>query len=100
MKKYKNVLLSLGSYILAFVWYIFWIFYSSLFSQPIPSTTGDVVNKLIIIVYFLFIIIGLFFGFRSRKKEPPLASSLIISIGIILLIGSYILYNFYSGLSG
>ena len=100
MKQYKNVLLSLGSYILAFVWYFIFMSSSSSFSQFVPYKSGDVMNKLVIIVYFLFIIIGIFFGFRSKKKEPALSSSLVILIGLILLIGSYLLYTFYLGFSG
>ena len=99
MKKYKNLLFSLGSYVFAFVWYIFFISSSSSFSQFVPYKSGDILNKLVIIVYFLFIIIGLFFGFRSKKNEPSVASSLMILIGLLLLLGSYLLYTFYSGFS-
>jgi len=99
MKKYKNILLSLGSYILAFGWYILFISSSSSFSQFVPYKSGDIMNKLVVGVYFLFIIIGLFFGFRNKKQDPSLLGNLILLIGLLFLIGSYLLYSFSAGWS-
>lgn len=100
MKKYKNILLSLGSYVLAFVWYFIFMSSSSSFSQFVPYKSGNVMNTIVIGIHFLFIIIGLFFGLRSRKEESTLLNNLITLIGLLLLVGSYVLYSFYSGFSG
>lgn len=99
MKQYKNVLMSLGSYVLAFAWYLLFISSSSPFSQFVLYKSGDVMSTLAIVIYFLFIFVGLFFGFKSRKEEPNLINNLITIIGIILLIGSLVLFSFHLGWS-
>jgi hypothetical protein len=97
MKKYKNVWLSLGAYVLVFAWYLFFISPSSSFSQFVLYKSGDVMSTLVIVIYFLFIFVGLFFGFKSRKEEPNLINNLITIIGILLLIGSLVLFSFHLG---
>jgi len=101
MKKYKNVLLSLGSYVIAFVWYFFWLSpFSILLAKFIPPTMAPLMNKLIIIFYFIFILIGIFLGWKSIKsKESILFGNLIFLIGIIILFASGLFYVWLSAWS-
>ncbi|MBI2627605.1 hypothetical protein HYW72_01610 [Candidatus Nomurabacteria bacterium] len=97
MKRYKNILIPLGSYLIAFVWYLIFMSSSSSFSQFVPYKSGDIMNKVVISVYFLFIIVGLFFGFKSKTKDSSLLNNLVVLIGLLLLIGSFLLYSFSAG---
>ena len=70
MKKYKNVLLSFGSIIIAFI---------LIFSFNLIGTGY-------LFIFYIFIIIGIFFASKGNKnKESPLASNAMIIISIISL---------------
>ncbi|MDO8590702.1 MAG: hypothetical protein Q7R65_01850 [bacterium] len=75
IKRYKNAYLSLVFYIIAFIWAFI----------PVVNTPG-ISNKIGVGLLAVFIIIGIFFAFKSSKaKESTWASTLLMLIGIFLL---------------
>ena len=91
MKKYKNVLLSLGFIIAAPAWFALWLLASPIFfSSPIQSGAySSLLVALIIIPYFVFFAIGIFFGWRNLKSEKPLVlGSIITLLGIAAMLFS------------
>jgi hypothetical protein len=77
MKKYNNVLLSLGFFILAPVW-VFLMGYVFKFS-PFD------LYGLFLWPYIFFFITGVFFGFKNRAETPTVLGNIILIIGIIAL---------------
>ena len=91
MKKQKNVLLSLTSFILAPVW--IWIV--SVFSQnsiPLPVILRNYFS-VSALPYFVLILIGIFFGWKNLKSnESPLIGNIITLLGIIMFFASILYY--------
>ena len=70
MKKYKNLLFSLTSIIIAFV---------LIFSFNLIGTG-------FLFIFYMFIIFGIFFAsISNKKKESPLAGNIMLIIGILSL---------------
>ncbi|MEI8174404.1 MAG: hypothetical protein WCG28_00455 [bacterium] len=90
MKKYKNVLLSLGAYALATLVYVISSHFVSI-SPNSPNWTG-------LVLFVIMIIIGLFFGWKNMKSEKPLLLGNIIFLIVIIMLFAFIL--FYAVLSG
>lgn len=98
MTKYKNVFLSLGSYVLAFCFY----YYGSQY-LPAISTESQIIRGLVftfdIIIYLGLIFFGMYFartGYGDSKKMP-LANSILIIVGLLFLVFSLMLFVFLSG---
>lgn len=93
MKIYKNVLLSLGFFLAAPAWCALFYFIVHIIiygiAQPnIPHWITDFV----IWPYFIFLGIGIFFGWKNLKSEKPLLIGHVITIlGIIALLISLVI---------
>ena len=87
IKGYKNIFLSLGSYIIAFSWYFSWLYLGSILAlPPQPPATTNILNILVIGPASVLIILGIFFGYRSIKlKESLLVGNFLMVIGFITL---------------
>ncbi len=71
MKKYKNVLLALGSIIIAFI---------LIFSFRLIGTGY-------LFIFYIFAFIGIFFAYKSNKeKEASLVSNIMIIIAVLTLL--------------
>ena len=94
MKKYKNVLLSLGFFILAPVWIFLSKYIFNMF-----NTSPYVADELFVWVYIIFFITGIFFGFKNRAQTPSLLGNIILIIGIIVLLPPLLFYYWAAGWS-
>lgn len=85
MKKYKNIHISLSSYILAALVSLLWTYVVPT-SPESPNWTG-------LILFTLLILTGIFFGFRSNyEKESSWAGKIMILIGLLILVSPIILF--------
>lgn len=94
MKINKNVLLSLGSFIAAPVWYALWLFLGKiLIINPAQSSVPRWISSLILWPYFIFFAIGIFFGWKNLKSEKPsVLGNIVTLLGILaLFVSIYIL---------
>ena len=81
MKTHKNILWSLGSYLLSIILICF-----GFVSAPHLGTTPDYLFY-IIWVGFILIPVGIFLGLRSdMKHESPWGGTLLMMIGVLYLI--------------
>jgi hypothetical protein len=83
MKKYKNVWLSLGFYVLAFL---------------LTYVIQRLGNSTALVPFFVLIILGIFFALRSNaSKESSWAGGVMIFIGVLILATPSILssYSFW-----
>src|ERR1017187_10549517 len=89
VKRYANILLSLGSYVLAFVWYQLWqyglgSYWKFLFPSPVSLILGYLTIFLIFSPSLAFVSSGIFFAVRSlRLKESSWAGTYLGIIGIL-----------------
>lgn len=96
MKKHKNILCSLGSYIIAFLWLYLGVNVVNMVDYS--SSAGGILNIFVALIYFILIIAGIVFAYKSKNsKESSWAGNLSMVIGI--LIGIYFLLM-YMGLMG
>jgi len=80
MKKYKNSLLSLSSYVLAFV-LVCWAFAS----EPHLGATPDYLFY-VLWTGFILIPVGIFFALRSdMRRESSWSGNLLMILGVLLL---------------
>ncbi len=88
MKKYKNVYLSLCSYVFAFVWYFFFLF------QSISWSSFDInkLNMLLFIPWWFFTILGVFFSFRSVKLDESKKFGITLIVAELLVMFICILW--------
>lgn len=96
MKNNKNVLLSLGSFIAAPVWYILILYIGKLFliSPTQSSISSSVGGALVLCPYFIFLAIGIFFGWKNIKSEKPsFLGNLITLIGVLMLLVSVYIFG-------
>lgn len=85
MKKYKNIKLSFGAYAIALLIMILW-------NYIVPQSPKSV-NWTGLILFTLFIITGIFFGFKSNhQKESTWLGYLMILIGFLVLLSPLIIY--------
>ena len=91
MQKYKNISWSLGSYAVSFVLFLLGLYAV----KPQPSSI-TLINPWLSIVALIFVLYGIFCGFRSIKsKESTWAGYVITLIGFAMLIFSApIIFNF------
>lgn len=84
IKKYKFALISLGSYIIAFSWFMFWVLFAENLVNPSESAQfSDILNNSILAVLFAIILLGVFFGLKSNKsKESAWLGNLLAATGI------------------
>ena len=76
IKSYKNVYLSLASYIIAYIWA----------SIPVANTPG-ISNKIGVSLLAMLILAGIFFAFKSNKaKESSWAGNVLMLVGILILL--------------
>jgi hypothetical protein len=89
MKKYKNISLSLGLYILALL--ITYVIPRFIWSySPLPPRS---VGYSLIGISIALVVLGMFFGFRSiNEKESTWAGHLTILIGGLVLFSPLILF--------
>ncbi len=89
INKYKYILLSLGSYIAAVLWFggVGQIGTALVKTNHILPY-GDFMNTIALGVFFILVILGIFFGFKSNKaKESSWAGNLLMVIGIVVILG-------------
>ncbi len=84
--KNKNIILSIGSYVVAIIWYVGAIMVgSALVANQVQ--TSEMGNTVVIIVFFALLFLGIFFGFKSNKtKESSWAGNLLMAIGIVVFL--------------
>lgn len=97
-KNHKNIFLSLASYILAVIWFTIWIQVGNAFATAHSSYTGNSMNIFVLAVFFILLIVGIIFGIKSNKaKESSWAGNLLAVIGIVILIGYFVLMSGFAG---
>lgn len=91
MKNHKNIILSLGSYLLAFLWFFLW----SQFIYGNTSNPADAFSFLYVSPYYILLAIGIFFGWKNvqSKKSLVLVSNVITLIGVLVLLASIAYYS-------
>lgn len=93
MHPYRNVLLSLGFFILAPVWLLLLSFITHLFIIMPPQAPSAFWNASFTWPYILFLGIGTFFGWKNLKSEHSyMIGNIITILGIILSLGSVAFY--------
>ena len=104
MKKYKYLLLTLISFILAPLWVWLSIIgknpFFNFLSAPIVAKSQFMYG---ILPYFIFIILGIFFGWKNSTSKSPLAIGVgnsITLLGIFALFFSILLYIWAAAWSG
>ncbi len=99
MKKYKNICLSIGSYLIAILWLAILVqIGSTLVATHKSFTLGGTMNFIVLAVFFVFLLIGIFFGSKSNKaKESSWAGNLLMAIGIVLILGYLLLMSGFMG---
>lgn len=98
MKKYKNVLLSLGFFILAPVWYflVFTLLNPYVNAIKFPSSLAF---DLAVWPYIIFFIVAMFFGSRNNIGTPSIISRIVLIVGIIALSIPLLYFYWASGWS-
>ncbi len=93
MKKYKNISLSLTSYVLAIVWYLLGLSLGSILHiQTSTNATANILNGLVVYPSLLLVLIGMFFSLKSIKtKEAGLLGNFLLFLGLVCLALPYIL---------
>ena len=85
MKKYKNVLLSLGFFILAPVWPFLLTVTFNIFKVNTNLLSPSLSKDLLVWPYIIFFIMAMFFGSRDSIGTPSVISRIILIVGIIAL---------------
>lgn len=90
MKKYKNIILSLVSYLLAFLWLLLW----SQFIYGNTSNPADAFQLMYLSPYFILITIATFFSWKSLKlKESSIVGNIVTLIAVVVLFTSILYYS-------
>jgi hypothetical protein len=90
MKKYKNALISFGFLLAAPVWIFLWTQFGK---NLLLNSPPNLINATYVIPYFLFIILGIFFGWKNLKaKQSLILGNIITLIGMGMLFFSAFLY--------
>src|ERR1035437_10316213 len=101
MKKYKNISLSLGFYILAFVWYGFFVYligpyWWTLFPTPESSVIVHTQVCLCFLPSLVMIVLGIFFAFKSKTlKESSCLGVFLAVIGLLILVFGLFFFAFF-----
>ncbi len=92
MKKYKNVLLSLGFFILAPV-----SFFLLGYVFNFPPFNSD---KPLVLIYNTLFIIAVFFGLRNMTKTPSVLGNIVLITGTIILLIPLLFYYWAIAITG
>jgi hypothetical protein len=88
----KNILLSVGSYVVAFILIYFGVYATNAIDAS--SSFGNIARILLAVIFFAFMLVGIVFGYKSNKaKESAWAGSVIMLIGILVSLYVFLLYN-------
>ena len=98
MKKYKNVLLSLGFFILAPVWYflVFTLLNPYVNAIKFPPSLA---NEIAVWPYIIFFIMAMFFGSRDSTGTPSVIGRIVLIIGIVVLLIPLLYFYWAAGWS-
>lgn len=97
MQKYKNISLSLAAYIIGIIWFLGAVQIGNMLVATHQQSSG-IGNIVVIGVFFLLLLIGVFFGFTSNKKrESSWAGNLLAAIGIVIILGYLLLMSGFMG---
>lgn len=101
LKNYKNIFLSLGSYVVAIVWFVSVVSVADFFMKtatPVSPTVGSVTNVVFLGIFFVLILVGIFFGYKSNKvRESSWGGNLLMVIGIVGILSYLLLMSGFMG---